>query len=262
MIKYKCTTMSKVTAKYYLNTKLKSKVSETDGQVRYPIYIRVIHKRIMSSLKSDLGYSNETELNNIINSKKAQLELENIKSVFSFLEKKIIDFNLRETQVNLGKWIEFFNSPLYEHLEGNLFCSIDEKEALKTDLLKVVKERFLEDIEFGNIDEEDLKTFINIDFKNTEPNKISSLYNYTKSIFGISALRKLQYISTLRQQFYSYSILQFLEDKKFLPNFYDSFYLSHEEMEDLVEETKELIESKIGIINKMGELFYIITEEK
>lgn len=245
--------MSKVTVKYYLNTKLKHRVSQKDGEIRYPIYIRAIHKRIMSSLSSSLGYATEKELENIINSKKAKIELENIKSIFSVLEKTIINFTLRGTKINLGKWIEVLNSPLYTHLEDNLFCTIEERNSLKMDLLTEVKEKFLDDINIGNISEDDLETFVNIDFKNTDTNKILFLYNYAKGIFSISALIKLQFISTLREDFPQYSLLQLFEEDKLLPNFSELFNLTYTQIEDMVIDATKLTQKKLRTLHQMGE---------
>ena len=141
----KYTVMAKISINYYLNDKLKSKGNEVNGGA-FPVYIRVIHKRILSRIKSTAINVNltEKEFENLYNSgikRKVVIEhsgrkLENgtitesnyttteyvdyeikqhiesetriIQAFFDFAENTIKDFQINQSKTNLGDLLDYF----------------------------------------------------------------------------------------------------------------------------------------------------------
>jgi hypothetical protein len=137
--------MAKVSINYYLNNKLKSKGNETGG-VAFPVYIRVIHKRILSRIKSTAINVNltEKEFENLYNAgikRKAVTEHHEIKAekgratqsnytttefidydikqhiesekriiqaFFDFAENTVKDFQINNSKTNLGDLLDLF----------------------------------------------------------------------------------------------------------------------------------------------------------
>jgi hypothetical protein len=106
--------MGKVSINFYLNDKLKTK--EENGETVYPLYVRIIHKRVLSRVKSlflrfPVSKSMfEFEQNSPF---LFQKETEFIKSFFEFAEKTIPDFIVNNSKTNLGKLLDFWHNSLF-----------------------------------------------------------------------------------------------------------------------------------------------------
>jgi hypothetical protein len=137
--------MAKSSINYYLNKKLKSKGNEA-GTMAFPVYIRVIHKRILSRIKSIAINVNltEKEFENLYNTSikrkvvtehravkvekgrvtksnytvtelidydiKRSIESEKlaIQAFFDFAENTVKDFRINNSKTNLGDLLDFF----------------------------------------------------------------------------------------------------------------------------------------------------------
>jgi hypothetical protein len=147
--------MGKISVSYYLNTKLKP-TQNADGAAAYPVYIRVLHKRVLSRINSvavnvpvsekqfenlqnaDIKRKLVTEKNGIklkngIVTKitetfteyvpynvTAAMETEKniIVSFFEFAEKHITDFVINKSKTNFGDLLDYYaNSKIMPLLE-------------------------------------------------------------------------------------------------------------------------------------------------
>ena len=105
----KYTVMAKISINYYLNEKLKSKENETIGAA-FPVYIRVIHKRILSRIKSTATIENlpEKEFETFCKSTPAENEKRILQAFFDFAENIIKDFQINQSKTNLGGLLDYF----------------------------------------------------------------------------------------------------------------------------------------------------------
>lgn len=101
--------MAKISINYYLNDKLKSKGNEANGAA-FPVYIRVIHKRILSRIKSISTRENltEKEFETFCHSANVESEKKILQSFFDFSENTIKDFQINQSKTNFGDLLDFY----------------------------------------------------------------------------------------------------------------------------------------------------------
>ena len=122
-------TMGKISVTHYVNTKLKAKGNEC-----FPVYIRVIHRRILSRIKSTFIYlpTTETDLKNSeIIQRLCRHETQFIKSFFEYAENQIPDFSVDKSKCNLGKLLEFYGSNFWELLRKSSFIGFDMRNGIR-----------------------------------------------------------------------------------------------------------------------------------
>jgi hypothetical protein len=147
--------MGKISVSYYLNTKLKP-TQTTDGKKAYPVYIRVLHKRVLSRINSvavnvpvtekqfenlqNAGIkrkfvtetsgiklengivteTNETKTEYVPYNVAAAMETERniIVSFFEFADKYILDFIINKSKTSFGDLIDYYaNCEIMQLLE-------------------------------------------------------------------------------------------------------------------------------------------------
>jgi hypothetical protein len=134
--------MTKISINYYLNDKLKSK--EKDGQTVFPLYIRIIHKRILSRVKSvftPIPITKELFEWERFESLVCKDETKFIQSFFDFAESAITDFNVSKSKTNLGKLLEFWHNDLYLALYDYGFIDTDTRAKIHTNLAMYLSEK-------------------------------------------------------------------------------------------------------------------------
>jgi hypothetical protein len=134
--------MGKVTIKFYLNDKLKSK--EENGQTVYQLYVSIIQKRVMSRVKSVLTpYPISKEIFELAEFKEYSLarETEFIKQYFEFADKTINDYRVSTSKTNLGKMLDFWNNDLYLALWDYGFIATETRGEIHTRLATYLAEK-------------------------------------------------------------------------------------------------------------------------
>ncbi|MCL2435242.1 MAG: hypothetical protein FWD09_03765 [Lentimicrobiaceae bacterium] len=134
--------MGKISVTHYVNTKLKAK--NHDGNECFPVYIRVIHKRILSRIKSTFIYlpTTEADLKNAeIIQRLCRHETQFIKSFFEYAEKQILDFSVDKSKCNLGKLLEFYGSNFWELLRESIFIDFDMRNEIRDKIVNYLAKK-------------------------------------------------------------------------------------------------------------------------
>ena len=141
--------MAKVSINYYLNDKLKAKENEA-GEIVRPVYIRIVHKRIMSRIKSKaveelsqkqfdilyntkIGHHKPTKHVDSRMIQSVEDEKKIIQAFFDFAESVEADFKIDKSETNLGDYLHDYREyPLSNILNIKTLGFISEEIEMNT----------------------------------------------------------------------------------------------------------------------------------
>lgn len=241
MIKYKYTTMSKVSIRPFLNTEIKPK--NIEGTDFYPLYFQIIHKRITSKLKIQGLLADKTDPLNL--TPELNKEATKIKTIFRILENNIIDFNLRASKPTLGNWNNVFDSCLYVILQQTGYFHFTDRINLRNEIVEVINDKFKNEIRDYKITTGLFSEIIRIDLYTTS--RADELIHFVKDEHNIYIIKKMQFANYLFANYEKYSLFGYLTNKGIIKDAVKYTLLEENTIKEFVSLTNEHLKK---VLNK------------